>query len=166
MSLSLTKYIEYFDEDTQTWKPLIWYSNRECSLYESQKQGGMVSHDHISVENIPSLDCEIRGIPEDVSDFVRDKLESCPNKLCGVTYYYLSEIVEIEEREEELLRSDISKGVTFQFYDRNGENPLEMRAYTIGQLKRIHNLFTFLVYDIHGFIPDEQIRVIFYYGQE
>ena len=48
----------------------------------------------------------------------------------------------------------------------NGENPLEMRAYTISQLKRIHDLFTFLVYDVHGFIPDDKIRVIFYYGQE
>ena len=166
MELSLTKYVEYFDERDQKWKPLVWYSNRNCSLCDFQKTSVMLQHDHISVENLPTLRPEMRGVPSNISLFVKDKLDRSPETSYGVTYYYLSELKKVEDREINLIKADISKGITVELYDENGENPLEIRAYTISQLKRIHDLFTFLVYDVHGFVPDDKIRVIFYYGQE
>lgn len=166
MELSLIKYVEFFDERDQKWKPLVWYSNRNYNLYDSEQRESLILHDHISVENLPTLKPELRGIPKNISKFVKDKLDKSPEAACGVTYYYLSELKKLEEKEVELIKADISKGITVELYDKDGQNPLEMRAYTIYQLQRIHNLFTFLVYDIHGFVPDNKIRVIFYYGQE
>lgn len=166
MQLSLTKYIEYYDERDGKWKPLIWYSNRSSSVICNKNEKGMIEHDHVSVENLPTLRPEMRGAPSNISAFIKDKLDKNPEALCGVTYYYLSELKKVEKREMELIRADVSKGITVELYDKDGLNPLEMRAYTIDQLNRIHNLFTFLVYDVHGFVPDDKIRVIFYYGQE
>ena len=166
MELSLTKYVEYLDERDQKWKPLVWYSNRDCSLCNHREGESLLQHDHVSVENLPALRPEMRGTPSNISSFVKDKLDRSPEAACGVTYYYLSELKKVEKREIKLIETDIAKGITVELYDKDGENPLEMRAYTISQLKRIHDLFTFLVYDVHGFIPDDKIRVIFYYGQE
>lgn len=159
MKITLTKFLEYYDEREQKWTPLIWYSKRNASQLRDVEDDEYIEHFEFSgsAERISSLTSMKKGLPSDMSK----QVEHCIiDKTDNLKFNYtLEDLRQVVEDEEKLLKIDVGKGVCNYWDD---EDEIMNHLRTINELNRDYNLFTQLVYDVHGFVPDNQIRVIGY----
>ena len=157
MKITLTKFLEYFDEREQKWTPLIWYSKRNASLV-GDVDGSDIEHFEFSgsAERSSLLTSMKKGLPSDMSE----RVEHCVKDLDNEKFNYtLEDLRQVVEDEEKLLKIDVGKSVC-NFWD--DDDIIMSHLRTINELNRDYSLFTQLVYEVHGFVPDNQIRVIGY----
>lgn len=192
--LTLHKYIEYWDGSE--WKPIIWYSNKEDNEFESEF--GIRNNEHLLAHSeafdilcdnfrdvLSKTEILSRGLPLDVSKFVKDKLDKKPGVCAGASYYYVSELLELVDKEEKLFEEEVKNGVMIKLYDimhkldgvidkesnlleyvhfDDGKiNEYKFKISKIEQVRKIADIVTYLVYQIRGFVEDDKIRVVFYF---
>ena len=159
MKITLTKFLEYFDEREQKWTPLVWYSSRSASQMRDVDEKGEEEHFEFSgsVERVSLLISMKKGLPNDLSEKVKHCLIDKTDNL--MFNYTLEDLRQVVEDEEKLLKIDVGKSVCNYWDD---DDIIMNHLRTINELNRDYNLFTQLVYEVHGFVPDNLIRVIGY----
>lgn len=192
MIKSITKYVEYRDDNGVWKPLLWYSKRNDNAFESDKEGDVYVEHKEIFQHTfnefyrlINETNLYNRGIPDDVSDVIKTSIESNDVYVNRISYYYLNELLDVINKEAKIVAEYILNGIEVHLYDTLNilknyvsdnidydtlDNTTEGKLYreykmkvnTLDELKYIHSVITHMIYDVHGYIPDDKIRVIFY----
>lgn len=165
-------YVEFFNRKINKWEPIIFvnefFSNKENRAYVSPipNDSSYICNILADVDAIvySTIDDELRGFPEDASNFVKDRFNEAMNtgRSFNHSWYTLKELVEWH-KDKKNFKSENYKEIKAlygkEYLKKIKKNDMEVRK----DFKKIIDNIRFMMDNCYIICSDYDVRLVFWF---